>query len=753
MPRSVPNPLSPWPFVALFMLLGIHAGWARVFISQADYDSAKDAAGMAPAGGPVSASVVVTPTMVSASVPAVSATVPISATVQAPKAKGTPFDVTADSVTYDTSSSRVVAVGKPGNPVVVSGTDGTLRAHAVTYDVNANLVHADGDVVYTTTDSTTLHVDHLDVTGDLTKGNVADISMSVPELGKIASADSAHISGTIYTLDNVTYSPCKTCEGAVKPWQIKASKVIYRQDKKDLTYHNAVMDVYGVPVMYLPWFRHTIDANTPKNGLLPPQFGKSQTLGDEITVGGYVFNPAENADYTLRNRLMSLRGDLISLQRRQQTLTTTNEFQVHYLNDNETGSSRSDFMLNVEKDLSDSRRIGINAETASDKTFLSQFYNRHDPYLASTVYGEDAGEHHYAALSLTRFENLSPTAAFASTAQVLPHLELERWFNLGGGQLSLNGDMVNIYRSQGVQTRRIVASADYSRPWLLDDGSMLTFGAELRGDVYNTENSDGSSGVENGTLFRGLPEATLTWEKPYISPDGTHTIAPKVMLIASPRGGNNTKIPNEDSVSYELDTSNLFETSRFTGLDRVETGPRLVYGLDNRWGTPNKTDWRFFFGQSLRAFDDSSLPASGGASTKSSDWVGEIEAHPTDWFSLTNSFRLDNATFIPRRMDSSMQIGRLSGSWFRLTHSYLDNGPQEIYGEGWVPLNDRWGLHGLVRDDLANSVLLEGEAGLVWTRDCYQLEFIARRRGFTNADLQPSTDYMINVKLLTLGGR
>lgn len=673
---------------------------------------------------------------------------PALALAQPKEGQPLPFDLTAASVTYDVSTSRVTASGAGGEQAHVKSQYGNMWADTITYDLAANKVFASGNVAYTDTTSTTLHVDSLELTGDLRQGGVQHLDVTVPELGKIATAESGEVSGTDYIMKNVFYSPCKTCEGERKPWSVTADQVTYRRDKSDLTYKNAVVDVYGVPVMYLPWLRHSVGPQKPKSGLLMPQFGKSEALGDEVTVAGYVFSPAENADYTIRNRLMSARGNQIALERRQVTLTTNSEFKATYLNDDELSKVRSSVALMAEKDFSEGRRIGINAETASDDTYLSQYYDRLDPYLPSTVYGEDAGDHHYYALSMTHFQDLSSTIPSADTAQVYPHLELERWFALdSGGQLTLQGDAVNIYRGTGSQDRRAIGEAEYERPWMLADGSKVTFGAKARMDVYNITNSP-----KNGNYTRFLPEANLTWEKPYISPNGYHTISPKIEGILSPRGGNGVnKVPNEDSVGYELDTSNLFESSRFAGRDRVETGPRLIYGIDNRWGDAGNTDWRVFIGQSLRRYDDASLPVDGGASTNVSDWVGELEAHPVDWISFSNSFRLDNATFDVRRSDTSMRLGRDDGLWLKINHTYLDHGPEELSGDLNVPLTDVISFKGHIRKDLANEILLESEAGFTWMRDCYQIELLARRRGYSNGDLQPGTDYLINLKLLTLG--
>ena len=130
-----------------------------------------------------------------------------------------------------------------------------------------------------------------------------------------------------------------------------------------------------------------------------------------------------------------------------------------------------------------------------------------------------------------------------------------------GEKIRLSTDIQSLYRNEGVKSRRVVSEIAYSKPIITEDGQDIKLSAKLRGDIYNVE-ADTTSGID-GTHVRVLPELSMTWAKPYVSKSGYHTITPKLMTVISPRGGNPSKIPNEDSVAYELDTSNLFDTNRF----------------------------------------------------------------------------------------------------------------------------------------------------------------------------------------------
>src|SRR3546814_14657943 len=57
-------------------------------------------------------------------------------------------------------------------------------------------------------------------------------------------------------------------------------------------------------------------------------------------------------------------------------------------------------------------------------------------------------------------------------------------------------------------------------------------------------------------------------------------IEPTVQAVVAPNGSNPGEIPNEDSLDFEFDDTNLFKLNRFAGRDRVDSGTRIDYGLE-----------------------------------------------------------------------------------------------------------------------------------------------------------------------------
>ena len=106
----------------------------------------------------------------------------------------------------------------------------------------------------------------------------------------------------------------------------------------------------------------------------------------------------------------------------------------------------------------------------------------------------------------------------------------------------------------------------------------------------------------------------------------TPMIEPIAGVYAAPSGGNQRKIPDEDSLSFQYDDTDLFRPDRLAGYDILDTGQRVDYGLklglyDNTGGS-----YRALVGQSYRAQTNPFLPLGSGAEKRLSDVVGPRRA-------------------------------------------------------------------------------------------------------------------------------
>ena len=148
-----------------------------------------------------------------------------------------------------------------------------------------------------------------------------------------------------------------------------------------------------------------------------------------------------------------------------------------------------------------------------------------------------------------------------------------------GGRWNLNANLLDIVRDVGTQTRRVSLGPEWERTFRDGIGGQYQFSASVRGDGYWVNDLSPQSNPDLPSAFfpingvpateptnpnfltgRVFPQVGLKWSYPLIHPGETLTplIEPIVGVYAGPDGGNQRKIPNEDSLSFDYDDSLLF---------------------------------------------------------------------------------------------------------------------------------------------------------------------------------------------------
>ncbi len=662
-------------------------------------------------------------------------------------AQDLPFTLSADDVRYNLKENVVNATGD----VDIIGNDHRLRANNIIFNPETDDLTATGDVTFMLPDGTILFVESIDLNGEFKSGIIEALRLRLGPTGaRMTAARAERKADGRMVFTNAKYTPCTdTCSNDSElPWYVQAAEITYTPSTSALHYDDPQLVAFGRGLVKLPWFSHTIGPRQGRSGLLPPRFGSSGNHGLEVETA-YYYHKADNEDVTLRARAMSERGLMLKGQHRLQGEHWRSEINGSMIDDDQSGDFRSHVDINSVYVLQPGRRVGFTGAALSDETYLDDFFNETPAYLGRTAYAEDASAEHYVVAQATHYQDLRNGADNNETAQVLPQVQAERVVQLGerGSQLRLFGDAQALHRDEGARTQRLIGQASYHKPIELAHGQRVEVEAKLRTDAYHLDGT-----TDDGWTGRVLPQVSIDWQKPMISPNGRHLVTPRAQLVLSPRGGTPDEIPNDDSVAYELDVTNLFNSNRFAGLDRVETGPRFIYGVDQRWGSAEQEKARLFVGQSIQWFNDADLPELGGTGTKSSDWVALLRLRPNKNLSLSQQVRLDNADLVTRRADTNITVGDTETNYFQTTYSYLDAGPSELTLRGQFSPHPKWQYYAEMRRDLTDGgkqLLLHHE--LKYTHNCYRAGIAVRRRGFRNRTVPPATDILFNVDLLTFG--
>ncbi len=184
----------------------------------------------------------------------------------------------ADQLVYDQVKGIATATGN----VEASQAGRVLRAERLTYYERTDTVVASGNVALLEPTGEVLFADYVELTDAFKNGVIHDIRMLFSDDSRMAANAAVRNDGNRTIMNKAVYSPCDLCQkDPTRPplWQIKATRVIHNQSAQRVDYYDAILEFYGVPVAYTPYFSHPDPTVDRKTGFLVPDYGSSSDLG------------------------------------------------------------------------------------------------------------------------------------------------------------------------------------------------------------------------------------------------------------------------------------------------------------------------------------------------------------------------------------------------------------------------------------------------------------------------------------------
>lgn len=683
-----------------------------------------------------------------------------------------PVLLLADKMNVDEPRQIVSASGN----VEITRGNRRLLADMVRYYQAEDRIEAIGNVTLLEPGGEAIYAELMSVSGDMKDGIIEGLRARLDKDSRLAATSARRIDGTRTEMDQAVYSPCPLCEeGDGEPlWQISASKVTHDQEAKDIIYNHAFFELYGVPVLYTPYFSHPDPSVKRRSGFLSPSVGTDSELGFTLETP-YYFALAPNYDVTLEPIITSREGVVVAGEFRHRlhngrydlggSITRGSEAE----SSNSDKASRDEFRGHVVGDgdfaLGGGWGWGYDLSLASDDTYLERYDFSDLDILENRLFVEKIDGRNYIAANSYGFQGLRETDDQGLIPVVLPLLDVELSSDpmLFGSRFFLDGSFLALTRSDGLDTRRFSATGGWEMPWLGPLGDEYQLTLSLRNDYYDLD-GDPDTLEDNGrrTESRLIPRATLDWRWPWIGDSFglTPVIEPIASLTLAPNGLNDDDIPNEDSLDLEFDDTNLFEESRFPGLDQVEEGSRVSYGLRFAGIGETGETVNALFGQSWRFQKDDQFDADTGLDGRFTDYVGRVEFTPANWFRGRYRFRLDRDTFVPVRNEVRATIGP---SRLRLDINYLslEDDPsvseeefeerEEITAGLQVGLGHGVTVRAQTRRDLEEDSTVANTFGLIYRHPCLVLIAGVEQQFTEDRDAGDGTTVSLRLTFQNLG--
>lgn len=714
-----------------------------------------------------------------------------------------PLHLQGDQLVYDTKGNRVIARGN----VEIFYNNNMLRADEVIYDQGGNTLTASGNVNLRDANGNETRADRLDLTADFRDGFVQSLSIVTRDESRISADRATRRDGQVTVFENGRFTSCKPKNGQPPLWCIGAKKVVHDQQAATISYQDAYFEIFGFPVFYLPYFQHADPSVKRKSGFLIPDYGSSTELGGIFEVP-YYFALAPNYDLLFHPAYLTKQGVLWQADWRHRL--ENGQYTVKVAGIDQDADNL---------DVSDARRqqldgwrgsvetkgrftfgswwnAGWDLTYESDDTFR-RFYKLDGILLTdriNRVYLEGISERNYLGINFYETRGLSNFDTPEAEAFVHPVIDHNYIFSqpVLGGELSLANNAYSLTRDDvaGGGLTNNVTKATSEIKWrrkLTDQiGISYTPFGELRGDVYQLNDYYDPVAEDlrsNNTVVRGVATGGATVSYPWVAntANASHVIEPIGQIVVRQAEVSQERLPNEDAKSIVFDDTNLFDSDKFSGYDRVETGTRANVGVQYTFQSNSGGYARILAGQSFHLSGDNAYANPGldpdgvpvyspisGLERDRSDYVLGFYVAPTDVFRVISQTRFDADSLDLTRADVSARFD-FGPLVTQATYSFQDTtlyndrivdpsevvnvDQQDIVGSAGLKLSDTWTVFGAMRYDLDDGERLTDSVQLRYGDDCFALSLTYSETFIVDKDreLEPDQTVMVRLEFKNLG--
>lgn len=312
----------------------------------------------------------------------------------------TPWQITADSMSYDDKDSTVTAKGD----VIISRGNQALYADEAYYNSETKEIRLSGNIRLESGEDIFMgdegSFNLQNQTGIITNGNLFLTSNHYYISGDVMEK----ISEDSYLIKNCYVT---TCDGEKPSWSISGSEVKITVEGYGTVRH-ALFRIRNVPVFYWPYL--IFPAKTKRQtGILLPTLGYSSRNGAEIEIPVF-WAISDQTDATFYERFLSERGFMQGLEFRYKTDKNSNgDFIFDIISDKITPKNLNDpdqaslgpsartnktrywFRSKTDQDLPFESLARLDLDYVSDRDYLKEFHDEVDGFGARPNLGDEFG--------------------------------------------------------------------------------------------------------------------------------------------------------------------------------------------------------------------------------------------------------------------------------------------------------------------------------------------------------------------------
>jgi LPS-assembly protein len=671
----------------------------------------------------------------------------------------------ADEITVDDASGTLTAKGE----VRIEGADGVLTTQWLTLSQETPETPArfrvPGPLTLIQSDGAKISASSAELNRTLDTGTLTDLRMSLAKGARLGAAEASK-NGATFDLRDGVFTSCPACEknpDASPLWQVRAGRIHYDQAAQDVIYTNSRLEIYGLPVVYLPYLAHAGPEVARRSGFLTPAFTSSNTFGRGVEIP-YFFDLAPNYDLTVTPRLSAKQDPFIKADWRHLTqkgsyqLTTYWHEPKDQLAEDTSHSPRGGLVGTGDFHVAD-WDIDFAVQEASDDLFFKRYKINDTSRLENRLTATRLSDNQDLTLETRSFRNTVSPETAASVDQILPSLTHQIYFDAAvfGGQLDMTNRLSHETRELGIDVSHLQSQLDWSWRHIHQAGFVWEANNRLVVDAYHyskPETDAQTEEIENAEDYLAANATALTLSYPLQSTQAGHrqTLTPKAQVVLASENDDYATIPYIAAASLDLTSAQLFQP-----IAPTQEASRVNLGLSHTLEMTDGLRSSFFIGQSYNLSDLSFSEKSG--------YGDDYSALLADWavymgpLTLKQNTRLGKDSHEILRSESS---GELAFTKFTLglEHSFYEAeqlGPdRDILEEAaanvdWQ-MSQNWSLSASQRENLETGARVKTNAALLYEDECtiFQIKMERDYSRVSGTSIKPETSVDITFTLKTI---
>lgn len=474
----------------------------------------------------------------------------------------------ADEIKVDQNNEKVKATG---NAVAVNEDNVKIKSDKLIYDKRKNLLEANENVIINDQMNNTFFLDELDATDNFNKILGKEVRIRLHDGSRIVGSH-FNKKDQISIIENAEYTPCtkdnyliKNCPG----WKVKSKKIYHNKESKTIHYDHAQIQLFNLPVFYLPYYSHPDPSVKKRSGFLMPTIQTDKQLGETLQLP-FFLNLSSNRDLTFTPNIQTSANNFYNLDYRY--LNDLFKLEINSsIDDNNDDTGTSNHLFFKSEIFNKYGNLNTYLKTSNNDTYMRKNKINNLTVLKSGIEFDREVNDTFFSMQALGYKHLTRNQQWEYLYPNIIYDIKNIDNNIFDGDVSLN----NKLSFRKTLNANYVTSATSQLNWS-NQKINKSFGLiyDNQANLRVTSISIDEKSRSNTSNIRIFPQFSSKISYPLLRSSllFNQTLTPIIMPIFAPY--------NNYTDAQTITNSNLFSKNRATSSNQWESGPRINYGIE-----------------------------------------------------------------------------------------------------------------------------------------------------------------------------